>query len=270
MKRRIRNHLSDLLLTAFADPGRREAIRLLARYCSLASRAPRRQVSLAELLADDPKALGATESAPRAALAHLTGEGRLLAVRPVMAGGTPISDGFQGREAQDLLVEPQPDVRAAFDEVCSRVGCYASVLDAGRRPGCVPLAADPLWRGMVEAALCFNAGLFFEAHEHLEQFWRGQPRGPLKRFLQGIIQISVAFHHAREGRYNGAVNLLARGLEKLRGVSGLVLGLDCDDFLPQVARTREALEAGGRAAMRPLPMAEIPRMRITGGNGMSG
>jgi hypothetical protein len=113
---------------------------------------------------------------------------------------------------------------------------------------------------MAEAALCFNAGLFFEAHEHLERHWAIQPRGATKRFLQGIIQISVGFHHAHEGNYDGAVNQLAKGLEKTAGTVGEMLGIDCDEFLPRVAAAREAIAKRGRAAMRPLPLPEIPRM----------
>lgn len=115
---------------------------------------------------------------------------------------------------------------------------------------------------MAEAALCFNAGLFFEAHEHLEHCWATQPRGPMKRFLQGIIQISVGFHHAHAGNYEGAINQLAKGLEKTAGVTGEFLGLNCDAFLPKVAGAREAIVKRGRARMRPIPLAEIPRMPV--------
>ncbi len=115
---------------------------------------------------------------------------------------------------------------------------------------------------MAEAALCFNAGLFFEAHEHLEHCWATQPRGPMKRFLQGIIQISVGFHHAHAGNYEGAINQLAKGLEKTAGVTGELLGLNCDAFLPKVAGAREAIVKGGRTKMRSIPLAEIPRMPV--------
>jgi hypothetical protein len=115
---------------------------------------------------------------------------------------------------------------------------------------------------MAEAALCFNAGLFFEAHEHLEHQWAAQPRGVTRRFLQGIIQISVGFHHAHEGNYDGAVNQLAKGLEKVAGTTGEMLGLDCTDFLPKVAAAREAIVRRGPAGMTPVPLSEIPRMSV--------
>ena len=116
---------------------------------------------------------------------------------------------------------------------------------------------------MAETALCFNAGLFFEAHEHLEDYWAAQPKGTTtKRFLQGIIQISVGFHHACLGKYDGAINQLGKGLEKTVSMAGEFLGLDCDAFLPRVASVREAIVRRGRAHMTPLSLLAVPRMRL--------
>mgnify|MGYP001383982731 CR=1 FL=1 len=87
---------------------------------------------------------------------------------------------------------------------------------------------------------------------------------PEKTFLQGIIQISVGFHHAHSGNYEGAVNQLAKGLEKTIGTTGEMFWLGYDAFLPKVAAVREAIVKHGRAQMRPLLLAEIPRMLIRG------
>jgi hypothetical protein len=164
-------------------------------------------------------------------------------------------------EGVPWLVEPEPAARASFAAVRERARIYTGVVARlGRRTAAG--LKDPLRRAMAEAALCFNAGLFFEAHEHLEHHWMTQPKGPTKRFLQGIIQISVGFHHAQAGNYDGAVNQLAKGLEKTTGVTGEMFGLDCDAFLPRVATVREAIVKRGRAEMRPMGAAEIPRMSV--------
>jgi predicted metal-dependent hydrolase len=67
---------------------------------------------------------------------------------------------------------------------------------------------------LVQAALLFNAGLFFEVHEVLEAVWhrlRGEPRD----FVQGLIQIAVALHHFEQGNRAGARTLFAAGRAKL-------------------------------------------------------
>lgn len=60
----------------------------------------------------------------------------------------------------------------------------------------------------------FNSQSFFDAHEALEDVWR-EAREPEKRFLQGLIQAAVAFHHYKNGNIVGARSLLERSIEKL-------------------------------------------------------
>jgi uncharacterized protein len=60
----------------------------------------------------------------------------------------------------------------------------------------------------------FNAREFFEAHEVWEEIWLVEAE-PEKTFLQGLIQISAAFHHYCHGNPQGAESLLASGIVKL-------------------------------------------------------
>jgi len=60
----------------------------------------------------------------------------------------------------------------------------------------------------------FNAGKFFEAHEAWEEVWLAEEE-PEKTFLQGLIQVAAAFHHAQRGNARGKESLLKAGLAKL-------------------------------------------------------
>ena len=60
----------------------------------------------------------------------------------------------------------------------------------------------------------FNDGKFFEAHEAWEEIWLIESE-PEKTFLQGLIQVAAAFHHAQRGNAPGMTSLLKAGLEKL-------------------------------------------------------
>jgi len=60
----------------------------------------------------------------------------------------------------------------------------------------------------------FNAKKFFEAHEFWEEIWLVEPE-PEKTFLQGLIQITAAFHHYQRANPEGAESLLASGIVKL-------------------------------------------------------
>jgi len=70
----------------------------------------------------------------------------------------------------------------------------------------------------------FNSGDFFEAHEVLEEIWRGAPEGE-KKFWQGLIQIAVAFHHRSTGNTIGALSLLNRAIQNLSPYPDIYCGI---------------------------------------------
>jgi predicted metal-dependent hydrolase len=61
-----------------------------------------------------------------------------------------------------------------------------------------------------------NEGEYYEAHEAWEQIWANEANDDWRIFVQGLIQVTSAFHKLffqREPR--GAARLLERGLDKL-------------------------------------------------------
>jgi predicted metal-dependent hydrolase len=81
----------------------------------------------------------------------------------------------------------------------------------------------------------FNRGLFFEAHDTLEELWSGV-RGPARDFFQGLIQTSVAFYHLGNANRAGAASLFRRALRRLAPYPETYFGFD-------VAGHRAALES---------------------------
>src|SRR5689334_9027862 len=73
----------------------------------------------------------------------------------------------------------------------------------------------------------------FHAHEVLEAAWKSGP--PSERDLwQGLAQIAVGLTHARRGNARGAVTLLGRGVQRVRGYQ------DGDDSLDRGGSGRAA------------------------------
>ena len=62
--------------------------------------------------------------------------------------------------------------------------------------------------------ILFNSGEFFKAHEVWEEIWL-EADEPEKTFLQGLIQLTAAFHHYSRGNRAGAQSLVVAALEKL-------------------------------------------------------
>ena len=262
MNRAVRNRLANLLLGGFRDPAKREAILRLALYWELSGEERRPRIGVPDLEAAWVRRypeLAAEPGGFAGAAAELQG---VLELRGV--ADTP-EHGIQASESRNWVVpwyEPHPDVLPFLEAAGERVRIFAQVI----RQAAARLSAferlEPLHRGLAEAALCFNAGLFFEAHEHLEARWRDLPPTPTKRFVQGIIQISVGFHHAMRGSYQGAVNQLGKGLAKLAEAPEGALGLDRDRFVREVEASRKDIVSRGRQRMRQAALQELPRMHL--------
>jgi predicted metal-dependent hydrolase len=71
----------------------------------------------------------------------------------------------------------------------------------------------------------FNAGLYFECHDTLEEMWGGV-RGPARDFFQGLIQVSVAFYHLGGGNLPGARSMLGRALKRFERYPERYFGFD--------------------------------------------
>jgi len=94
----------------------------------------------------------------------------------------------------------------------------------------------------------FNRGHFFDAHEVLEDVWRALPRDrPLRRHLQGMVQLAVAFHHQSKGNHVGARSVLERALRNLNGADSSFPGLDLDRLRAELEIWRRHLDHSERA-----------------------
>jgi predicted metal-dependent hydrolase len=71
----------------------------------------------------------------------------------------------------------------------------------------------------------FNAGLYFECHDTLEDVWSGI-RGPARDFFQGLIQVSVACYHLTGGNPAGAESMIRRALKRFEPYPDLYFGFD--------------------------------------------
>src|SRR5436190_733808 len=75
------------------------------------------------------------------------------------------------------------------------------------------------WRVIDGAGHFPHDGRPFHAHEVLEAAWKSGPAGE-RDLWQGLAQIAVGLTHARRGNARGAVALLSRGAERVRGYQG--------------------------------------------------
>jgi len=87
----------------------------------------------------------------------------------------------------------------------------------------------------------FNNAKFFDAHEALEDVWRAAPPEN-KKFLQGLIQVAVAFHHYSTGNRVGMRSVLERAVRNLGEPSGRFGQIQLPALLQSLSQWRDALD----------------------------
>ena len=80
-------------------------------------------------------------------------------------------------------------------------------------------------KGLME----YEKGDYFEAHEAWEDLWSDYNLSD-RKFIQGLIQLSVSFVHLRNGNMNGARSLLKKCSEKFEPYQHLQRGINMDEL----------------------------------------
>lgn len=98
----------------------------------------------------------------------------------------------------------------------------------------------------------FNNAEFFDAHEALEDVWRAAPPEN-KKFLQGMVQVAVAFHHHSTGNRVGMRSVLERAIRNLAEPPGSFGQIQLTALIQSLGQWREALDNNS-------PLPALPRI----------
>jgi uncharacterized protein len=104
-----------------------------------------------------------------------------------------------------------------------------------------------------------NSGRYFEAHEAWESVWLRSP-DPLRRFYQGLIQITAGFVHLTRNEFPGTHRLLGEGLAKLQRHEPDFLGVATARLVAEAALVREEVLALGERGLAGFDVSRIPRV----------
>jgi len=235
MKIATRDLLAALLVEALDHAVAVAALRCLAAYCHTIKREPP-ALPLDRFLLPAP-------AAERDNVLRLLQENALL------------SWDLQGRPGRVSLA---PAFTLEHAEIMAKLTQYSAVLDEWQPEEAAPALTTALRKGV----LLFNHRLFFEVHEVLEAQWV-QETGEVKRFLQGLIQIAVAFYHLGNHNLRGTLSLLQDGLEKTTAHQPAFLGVELRDFSADLEACRAELLQLGPEGFAQLQPEMIPQMRFT-------
>jgi uncharacterized protein len=119
---------------------------------------------------------------------------------------------------------------------------------------------DDLEIGPAEAAALAGSllaeGRPFHAHEVFEAVWKTGPPGE-REVWKGLAQVAVGITHIRRGNPRGAVTLLRRGADRIRGYAGSdqrMYGIDLGFVVTQAEDIAARVESRGLPA---IPEAEL-------------
>ena len=172
-------------------------------------------------------------------------------VRAAVAGPPPHA------LAEKLRCVLTPDFEMDWPAVRAKLLQYGAVLEGWSGQA----GASALEVVLQKSALLFNQHLFFEVHEVLEPQWMKE-QGEVKSFLQGLIQIAVAFYHLGRGNLAGTRSLLHEGLIKIAPHSPACLGVELQDFIAGLEGCQQVISGLSPETCKQFSPDAIPRMRL--------
>ena len=121
--------------------------------------------------------------------------------------------------------------------------------------------AGPPPPGVLEGIRLFNERLFYECHEEIEHEWHAE-RGEIRLLYQGILQIGVGFHHARNGNHRGAVLLLTDGIAKVSRFVPRCLGIETGRLVAESQGCLDRIVELGPAGLGLFDFEAVPRVHV--------
>jgi hypothetical protein len=95
-----------------------------------------------------------------------------------------------------------------------------------------------------------RTGAYFEAHEELEEEWRGAPEAE-RDFLQGLVHVAVAWYQAGRGNRPGCERQLEKAARRLEPYRPSHRGVDVDVVLESLTAAQAIVASGSLELARP-------------------
>lgn len=105
---------------------------------------------------------------------------------------------------------------------------------------------------LANAQALLDASRPFEAHELLEAAWKSAPSGE-RQAWRGLAQLAVGITHAARGNRAGAIALVGRGRDNLKGAAQLPAGIDIVGLVGWADRALTQLLTDGPATVELAP-----------------
>jgi predicted metal-dependent hydrolase len=113
---------------------------------------------------------------------------------------------------------------------------------------------------------CFNAQLYYEAHDVLEAIWLPIRGDPQAKFYQGLIQLAGGFVHLQKQRLGPAARLFALALKNFEAYPAHHSGVDLEAIRQLCRHHREAILASHEKinpwSLKHPPLLALPSKKL--------
>jgi predicted metal-dependent hydrolase len=109
--------------------------------------------------------------------------------------------------------------------------------------------------------VCFNQGLFYEAHDVLEELWLADRHGPNYSFYKGMIQLAGAFVHLQKNRLKPSAALFKLARTNLQKYPAHHEHLDLHHVLHLIESWLHKLESQ-EFTVNPLTTTNAPKLSL--------
>jgi hypothetical protein len=244
MRSELRDKVAELLMEAIAHRDKSALVYWLRAYCQVAGR-------------QDPPIVSFSQWA--SVVQHHRKELRFCGGVEEEWGRMLVSGSGLFRAADEDRVAIAPEYRKELPAICERAQAYWQFLKALHRRQVPPGLPGVLQ----QAALLWHHRLFFEFHEILEGVWMHWS-GPERSFLQGFIQLGVAFYHMQRDNYSGAMSMFRYGRAKVEPHSPRYCGVELTKFLDRIEKCRETLKRLGPGRCLDFDWRLVPPLEVEG------
>jgi predicted metal-dependent hydrolase len=108
---------------------------------------------------------------------------------------------------------------------------------------------------------CFNAQLYYEAHDVLEEVWLPIRSQAQARFYQGLIQMAGGFVHLQKQRLGPAARLFALALANFEAYPARHAGIDLEAIRQICRHHRQAVIDSGET-LNPWSKDHAPQLAL--------
>ena len=108
---------------------------------------------------------------------------------------------------------------------------------------------------------CFNQGLYFEAHDVLEELWLADRKGPNYSFYKGMIQLAGAFVHLQKNRLKPSAALFKLAQANLQKYPAVHERLDLVKLQETIQKWVQQLESTN-FSVNPLTPGTAPKLHL--------